>query len=182
MGHDSSKGAPWDLTPFSQSPSAAPSYFPESHWQSEISSLSKVILVLGKARSHRAPNLGCRGTELPGRFGVSPKNCMRRDVCTGTLWWSCQSPVAHSCGLLNYPNIVSTEEWMFKLNINKICADYTCSVILNMTATQYTCSFSGLYHPHCLIQWSCHCSRMHIPVHSPWLPGDIDVTQIISLY
>ena len=37
------------------------SYFPESHWQSEISSLSKVILVLGKARSRRAPNLGCRG-------------------------------------------------------------------------------------------------------------------------
>ena len=31
-----------------QSPSAAPSYFPESHQKSEISSLSKVILVLGK--------------------------------------------------------------------------------------------------------------------------------------
>ena len=48
------------LTQFSQSPSAALSYFPESHWWSEISSLSKVILVLGEARSHRASNLGCR--------------------------------------------------------------------------------------------------------------------------
>ena len=54
------KAAPWDLTQFSQLPSAAPLYFPESYWCSEISSILKVILVLGKARSHRAPNLGCR--------------------------------------------------------------------------------------------------------------------------
>ena len=26
-----------------------------------------------------------------------------------------------------------------------------------------------------------HCSYMHIPVHSPWLPGYIDVTQTILL-
>ena len=36
-------------------------YFPESHQWSEISSLSKVILVLGKVRSHRVPNLGFAG-------------------------------------------------------------------------------------------------------------------------
>ena len=62
---------------FSQSPSAAPSYFPESHPWSEISSLSKVILVFGKARSHRAPNLACRGAESPGWFDVSPKHSAR---------------------------------------------------------------------------------------------------------
>ena len=50
------------------------SCFPESHWQSEISSLSKVILVLGKARSHRVPNLGCSGAESPEWLDVSPKN------------------------------------------------------------------------------------------------------------
>ena len=50
-----------DLTQFSQSPSAVPLYFPESHWRTEIASLLKVILVLGKARSLREPNLGCRG-------------------------------------------------------------------------------------------------------------------------
>ena len=61
MPQSPSKWAPWDLTQFSQLPSAAPSYFPESHRQSEISSLSKVILVLGKGRSHMAPNLGCMG-------------------------------------------------------------------------------------------------------------------------
>ena len=53
------------LTQF-RSPSAAQSYFPESHLWSEISSLSKAILILGKARSHRAPNLGCSGAESPG--------------------------------------------------------------------------------------------------------------------
>ena len=61
-----SKQAPWDLTQFSQLPSAAPTYFPESHRQSEISSLLKVILVLGKVQSCRVPNLGCRETESPG--------------------------------------------------------------------------------------------------------------------
>ena len=58
---------------FSQSPSAAPLYFPESHWRSEISSLSKVILVLGKARSRRVTNLGYNKAESPGWFDVSPK-------------------------------------------------------------------------------------------------------------
>ena len=50
-----------------------PSYIPESHQRSEISSLSKVILVWGKGRSHRAPNLGCTGAESPGWFDVLPK-------------------------------------------------------------------------------------------------------------
>ena len=68
------KAAPWDLTRFSHSPSPASSYFPECHQRSEISSLLEVILVLGKPRSHRAPNLGCRGTESPGWLHVSPKN------------------------------------------------------------------------------------------------------------
>ena len=74
MSQSPSKQAPWDLTQFSQLPSAAPSYFTESHQQCKISSLSKVILLWGKARSHRASNLCCRGAESPGRFDVSPKN------------------------------------------------------------------------------------------------------------
>ena len=52
--------------PLLQLPSSIPLYFPESLRQSEISSLSKVSLVLGKARSCREPNLGCRGPESPG--------------------------------------------------------------------------------------------------------------------
>ena len=107
--------APWNLTHLSQSPSAASSFFPESHQWSEISSLSKVILVLGKVRSLRAPNLGCRGAESPGWFNVSSKNYTRHDAwASALLWWSCQSPVAHSCSLLNHLNSFRGE--IFKLN------------------------------------------------------------------
>ena len=84
--------APWDLPQFSQSPSPAPSYFPESHQRSEISFLSKVSLVLGKARSHRAPNLGCRGDESPGWFHVSPKNSARDMMCE---WAHCRDEGAN---------------------------------------------------------------------------------------
>ena len=50
-----SKQAPWHLTQFSPSPPAAPTYFPRSHRRSETSSLSKVVLVLGKAGSSGVP-------------------------------------------------------------------------------------------------------------------------------
>ena len=105
----------WVLTHFFRSPSAAPLYFPESHWWSEIFFLSKVILGLGEVRIFRAPNLGYRGAESPGWLDALPKNCTRRDAWAGMLsWWSCQSPIDHSCGLLNHPN--SFRGGVFKLN------------------------------------------------------------------
>ena len=55
----------------------------------------------------------------------------------------------------------------------------TFSVILNVMVTQYTCSLNGVYCPHWIVQWSCHCSHIHIPVHSPWLPGYVDVMPIV---
>ena len=60
----------------------------------------------------------------------------------------------------------------------QICC-FTCSVILNVMATQYTCSLNNIYRPHWLVQWSHHCLCMCIPVLSPWLPGYIDGTQTI---
>ena len=94
---------------FSQSPSSALSYFPESHWWSEISFLSKVIS-FGEARSLRAPNLGCRGAESPGWFDASQKNYMRCDAWVGVLsCCNCQSQVARSCGRLHY--IASLNWW-----------------------------------------------------------------------
>ena len=133
----------------------------------------------GKSQMSQGTKSGFRGAESPGWFDVSQKNCTRCDVWVDALlWWSCQSLVAHSCGILNY-SVVSMEEYSsFTQNLMHICCS-TCSVILNAMATQYTCSFSGIYHPHWLVQWSHHCSCMHIPVHSPWLPGYIDVKQII---
>ena len=139
-----------------------------------------MILVWGKARSYRAPNLGCRGAESPELFDISrEKLCTSCDTWTVALSrWSCQSPVAYSCGLLNQLNSFPEECSSLTQNLMQICCS-TRSVILNVMATQYTCSLSGIYHPHWLVQWSCHCSHMCIPVHSPWLPGYINVTQTV---
>ena len=81
-----------DLTQFSQSPSAAPSYFPESHWRSEISPLSKVILVLGKSRSCRAPNLGCRWDWVTWAIW-----CFAKKLCKDVMhqWARCADECAH---------------------------------------------------------------------------------------
>ena len=67
--------------------------------------------------------------------------------------------------------VVSTEECSSLMqNLMQIhCCNH--SVTLNATPTQYTCSLNGVYHSHGLVQRSCHCSHMCIPVHSPWLPG-----------
>ena len=77
--------------------------------------------------------------------------------------------------------IVSMEESSSLMqNLMQICGS-TYSVILNVTATQYTCSLRGIYCPHWLVQWSHHCSCTFIPVHSPWLPGYIDVTWTVLI-
>ena len=71
--------------------------------------------------------------------------------------------------------IVSLEECSSLTQNMMLIHCSTCSVILNVTATQYTCSLNGVYCSHWLVQWSHHCSCMCIPVHSPWLPGYMDV-------
>ena len=131
---------------FAQSPSAAPSYFPESHQWSEISSLSKVNLVLGKARNRRMLNLGWNG----GRGWVTwviwcftKKPCTRHDAWAGVLLrWSCQSPVAHSYGLLNHLNSFCGE--MFKLNA-KFDADSLLYLLNHFECDTHTV--------HMLTQW-----------------------------
>ena len=76
----------------------------------------------GKSPNFRAPNLGWRRAESAWWYDVSPKNiCMRHDAWTGVLsWWSCQSPGAHSWGLLNHANSfyrgMQSLMQMFKLN------------------------------------------------------------------
>ena len=75
--------------------------------------------------------------------------------------------------------IVSVEECPSLMqNLMQICCS-TCSVILNAMATQYACSLNGVCYSHWPVQWSRHCSCMCIPVHSPWLPGYINVVQTI---
>ena len=87
---------------------------------------------------------------------------------------------AHSCSLLYHLNSFSEE--CSSLRQKKKLTQIRCSiqaVILNSIATQYTCSLKGIYCFCWLVQWSHHCSCMHIPVHSFWLPGYIDVMQTV---
>ena len=102
--------------PLLESPTAVPSSFPEFHWRSEISSLSKVILVLVKARSHRVPNLGCSGAEPPGWFDVLTKysawDMMHERACCCDEAANHHLPIEGS-GLLNHLN--SFHGGMFEL-------------------------------------------------------------------
>ena len=74
-----------------------------------------MILVLGKARSHRASNLGSRGTVTWVIWCFAKKLSIRHDAWVVVLsWWSCPSPGAQSCSLLNHPN--SSHRGTFKLH------------------------------------------------------------------
>ena len=68
---------------------------------------------------------------------------MRHDAWVGTLsWWSCQSPVARSCSLLNHLN--SFRRGMFKLN-TKFDADSLLYLL-----SQFECDSRTV---HMLTQW-----------------------------
>ena len=118
--------------------------------------------------------------ESPVWFDVSPKHSaqdmMHEWACCPDKAANHQFPTAVAFWIIQ---IVSTEDCSsFMQNLMQIRYS-TCSVILNVMATQYTCSLSGIYLPHSLVQWSHHCSHIHIPVHFPWLTGYIDVTQTV---
>ena len=74
----------WHLGTSHSSPNhhPLPCPIPESHLWSEISSLSKVILVLGKARSHRVSNLCCRGLSHLGDM-MFCQNTLHKLWCMG---------------------------------------------------------------------------------------------------
>ena len=139
-------------------------------------------LSFGKAKSHRAPTLSWGDLSHLGDLMFCQKTlhkmwCMSRYVAR--LWWSCQSPVAHSCSLLSPPN--SFHRGMSKLNA-KLDAD---SLLYSLNHFEWdghtvnTHSLNSIYHPHLLVQWSHHCSHVCIPIHFPWLPGYINVMQTL---
>ena len=106
-------------------------------------SLSKVILVWGKSRSHRSQDLGCRGLSHLGDLMFHQNLCMRCDTWIGMLsWWNCQSPVAHSCGLLNHPSSFCGR--MFKLH-TKFDADSLLYLLSHFECDDHTV--------HTLTQW-----------------------------
>ena len=116
--------------------------------------------------------------ESRGWFDFSPKNSawdmMGEEVCGPDEAANHQLPTAAVFWIIP---VVSTEKCS-SLPQNWTQIHYSAhSVILNVTATQYTCSLNGIYCPHWLEQRSHHCSPIHIPVHSLWLPGNIDIVQ-----
>ena len=142
-----SKKEPWNFSPFSQLPSAVPSYFPGSHWRSEISSLSKAVSVLGKVRSFRVPNLGYRGAEPPEWFDISPKNSA----------WDMMLEWVHCCDeAANHQLAIAVAFWIIwivsveKSNLIQNVMQIHCSThsaILNPIDPQYTRSLNGIYLP-----------------------------------
>ena len=128
------------------------------------------------------PSLGCGGIESPGWFDVSPKHSTRdvmhvqvhcRDEAANH-----QFPIAAAFWIIQ---VISIEECSsLPQNLMQIHCS-SCSVSLNAMATQYTSSLNNVYWPHWVVQWSHHCSCMHSPVYSPWLPGYIDVAQTILI-
>ena len=135
-----------------------------------------MILILGKARSHRTPSVGCMGSESPGWLDILPKNSSEDMM---HVWVHChdeavshQLPVAVAFWIIW---IVSMEECSTLIPSLMQIRCSTCSVILNVMLTQQCLQWPPL------VQWSHHCLHMCIPVHSPWLPGYIDVTQTILI-
>ena len=114
--------------------------------------------------------------------GLFTKNlCIRYDARRGKLlWWSCQSPVAYSCRLLNHPNSFCGR--MPKLNEK-----------FDVGSLLYSLSHSECdgHTAHMLTQWcllspltstmKLSLSHTCVPVHCPWLPVYIDITQTIFI-
>ena len=92
--------------------------------------------------------------------------------CVSGRGWSCQSPVAHSCSLLNHPN--SFCRATFRLHA-KFDADSLLYSLSHFERDGYTYTYllTSVYCPLWLVQWSHHCS-------SPF-PLYIDVEQTILL-
>ena len=124
--------------------------------------------------------MGCSGAESPGWFDVLPKNSA----------WDVIHEQAHCYDkAANHQLPIAAAFWIIEIVSAKECSSLmqnlmqilcsTYSVILNVTAPQYTCSLNGIYRPHWLVQWSHHDSHMRTQVHSPWLPGYINVVQTV---
>ena len=104
------------------------------------------------------------------------------------MWCMSGSTIVMTVPITSCPELRPSDYWIVSAeecsslmqNLMQISCS-TCSVILNVMATQCTCALDGIYLPHWLVHWS-HRSRTHIPVHSPWPPGYIiNITQTVLI-
>ena len=123
-------------------------------------------------------------------FGKSQKSHLDDLMSPKNSTWDVIHEWVHCCDeAANHQLPIAAAFWIIEIISAKECSSLTenlmqihCStppVILNVMATQYACSLNSIFCSHWLVQWSHHCSHMHIPVHSLWLPGYIDVLQTI---
>ena len=108
--------------PFLELPSAAQSYFLESHWWSEISSLSKVILVLEKARSQ-----GCQICAVGG-WVTWVIWCFTKNLCM-----RCNAWVAH-CHDEAVDHQLPMAEALFVIYISQLMKNTKAVFLINCLA------------------------------------------------
>ena len=145
------KVAPWDLTPLLPAISCLIvfSWISLMVWNLF---LFKGDCSFGKKQKSQGANPGLSGgwvTWVTWCFTETLHEmwCMTKCVVMIKL----PSPVAHSCGLLNHPNSFHRECSSLTQKLIQISGSIR-SVILNVTATQYTCSHNSIYCPHWLVQ------------------------------
>ena len=123
-----------------------------------------------KSHQCRVLNLGCRGLSHLGDLMFHKKNSAQ-DVMHEWIH-SCDEAASHQFPIATafwIILIISVEECSsLTQNLMQICC-CTCSVISNVTATQYTCSFNGIYRLHWLVQC---CTNRSCYINNGWtLPG-----------
>ena len=129
-----------------------------------------MILVLGKARSFRTPNLGCRGSWVPWVIWYFAEKTLHEIRCMS------------GCVVVIHQLSIAAAFWlnfhggMFQLNV-----EFDADSLLFLLNLNVMASLSSVYHPNWLVQWSHHCSCMRIPVHCPWLPGYINAAQTVLI-
>ena len=136
----------------------------------------KDILILGKARSVSEPNLGCRRCWVTGWFDVLPKKSA----------WDMMHKRAHYCDeAANHQLPISVVFWIIQITSMEQCSCLNlmqiCCLLSHFECDGHTVYMLTQRHllPCWLVPGSHHCSCMRIPVHSPWLPGYLNVVQTI---
>ena len=136
----------------------------------------------GESQKFRGSKSGLEGSWVTWVIGCFTKNlCTRHEAWAGTLsWWSCQSPVAQSCSLLNH--LSSFPGGLFKLN-TRFDADSLLYLLSHFECDNHTVHMFTQQHLVPPLTRTVKLSLFtHVhTVHSPWLPGYADVTQTILI-
>ena len=80
---------------------------------------------------------------------------------------------------------IAADFWIILIDSVEECSSLMQNLVHGALLSHFECDdhtvhiLNSIYTPHWLVQWSRHCSHMHIVVHCPWLPCYIDVVQAV---